>query len=313
MIERTFVKQAIRKLEMENFLKTELGRAGFTKANIVKTPMVTRIIINVVNPGLAIGKSGQNIKSLTDAIEKRFGIDNPQLEIKQIENPALDAQAQADKMKSMLERGFSWRSITYKTVKEVMGSGAQGVELILSGKLAGKGGRKKKQRVAEGYMKKVGAQTELVDFGKASAYPKAGAIGIKIRIVRPGVIFPDKVNFGELMKERIEAEMPAEEVTEKVEEKAEEKVEEKKEEKKEVKKEEKKEVKKEEKKEAPKAEKKEVKKEVPKEAPKEEKKEEKKVEVKKEEKKPEVKEEKKEEKPAEKKEEAKEEKAEEKK
>ena len=313
MIERTFVRQGIRRMEMEKYLKKELHRAGFTKADIIKTPMVTRIVVNVVNPGLAIGKSGANIKSLTDMIEKRFKIDNPQLEIRQIEQPELDAQAQADKIKSLLERGFSWRSVAYKAVKEISGAGAQGVELIMRGKLAGKGGRKRKQRIAVGYMKKVGHQAKLVDIGQASAYPKAGAIGIKISIVRPDVVFPDKVAYTELLEQRIASETAeVKETTEVKEEKPEAKPEEKKEVKpvkkeakvekkpvkpKEVKKkvEEKPKEKKEvkavkpvKKKEPKKEEKKEVKKEEPK---KEEVKEEKK-EAPKEEKKPEVKEEK---------------------
>ena len=56
MIERTFIKQGIKKIEMEDYLKKELEKAGFTKLEIVKTPLVTRIVLNVTKPGLAIGK-----------------------------------------------------------------------------------------------------------------------------------------------------------------------------------------------------------------------------------------------------------------
>jgi len=194
MIERFFIEKGLRKVELESYLKSELIRAGFTKAEIVKTPMVTRIVLNVTHPGLAIGKGGQNIKALTNTIEKRFKIDNPQIEIKEIKIPELNAQAQADKMKLLLERGFSWRSVAYKVVKDISAAGAQGVELFLAGKLSGKGERKRRQRIFEGYMKKVGEQAKLVDFGMASAYPKAGAIGIKIRIVLPETKFPDKLD-----------------------------------------------------------------------------------------------------------------------
>lgn len=215
MIERTFIEQGIKRIELEEFLKGELGKAGFTKLEIVKTPLVTRIVVNVTMPGIAIGKSGQNIRQLTETIDKKFGIDNPQLEIREIESPNLDAAAVANKLKALIERGFSWRSVAYRTVKDIMDAGAQGVELLLSGKLAGKGGRKRKQRIAYGYMKKVGDQTKLVNYAKASAYPKAGAIGIKVRIVRPETIFPDKINLKELWKEKEEAEKEGERVEEK--------------------------------------------------------------------------------------------------
>jgi len=201
MKERTFIEQGMKKLELEKYLKKQLEKAGFTHLEIVKTPLVTRIVLNVARPGLAIGKGGQTISQLTREIEGRFGIENPQIEIQEIRMPELDATATVDRMSGLIERGFSWKSVAFRTVRDIQRAGAQGVELILSGKLSGKGGRKRKQRVASGYMKKVGAQTELVDFAKASAYPKAGAIGIKLRIIRPGVIFPDKVSFAGLKKE----------------------------------------------------------------------------------------------------------------
>ncbi len=201
MIERTFIEQGIKLVELEAMLKTQLNRAGFTKAEIVKTPLVTRIVVNVVKPGLAIGKSGANIKQLTEDIGKRFGISNPQLEIREIERPELDAAANVNKMKSLIERGFSWRSVAYRSLLDIQNAGAQGVEILMSGKLAGKGDRKKKQRISAGYMKKVGFQTELVDFAKDAAYTKAGAIGIKIKIVHPQTVFPDKFNLKERIRE----------------------------------------------------------------------------------------------------------------
>ncbi len=123
--------------------------------------------------------------------------------------PELNATAMVNRIKALIERGFSWRSISYRTVKDIEARGAQGIELILSGKLAGKGGRKRSQRIAVGYMKKVGDQVKLVDYAKAAAYPKPGAIGIKLRIVLPETIFPDKVDFREIIKQRKEAQEKA--------------------------------------------------------------------------------------------------------
>ena len=202
MKEKLFVEQAIKRVELERFLKRQLEDAGFTKSDIVKTPLVTRIVVNVTRPGLAIGKSGQNIKSLTDAIQKNYGIENPQLEIREITNPNLDAAAVANKLKALIERGYSWRSVAYKTLKDIMGAGAQGVEITVSGKLQGKGGRKKQQRIAAGYMKKAGDQTRLVDYAKTAAYPKQGAIGIKTRIVKPETQFVDKVDIMQFLEQK---------------------------------------------------------------------------------------------------------------
>lgn len=208
-----FVKQGLKKVQLHQYLKKELGRAGFTGFDMVKTPLVTRIIVNVSRPGLAIGKGGQNIRTLTETISKVYGVDNPQLEIKEIPTPDLDAKSVCDKMKNMIERGFAWRSVAFRTVQDIERAGAQGMEVILSGKLAGKGGRKKQVRFIKGYMKKVGDQTRLVDEAKVTTYPKVGAIGVTVRIIRPGVFFPDKVDVKQVFKDRKAALTKAEEPT----------------------------------------------------------------------------------------------------
>jgi len=204
LIERTFIQQGWRKIELEKYLRQQIPKAGFTKLDIMKTPLVTRIVLNVTRPGLVIGKGGQNIRRLTQEIEERFKIENPQIEIKEIAVPDLDASAVVDKMKGMIERGFSWRSVAYKTMRDIQKVKAQGVEIVLKGALGGKGERKRRQRIAWGYMKKTGDQVQRVDYAKASSYPKYGAIGIKVRIVRPETVFPDKIDIQTLFPEKTE-------------------------------------------------------------------------------------------------------------
>lgn len=194
MIERTFIQQNLRKVELEDFVKKSMDRAGVTQIEVQKTPLVTRIIASVTHPGLAIGKGGSTIRKLTQDIQSKFKIENPQIEIKEIMTPDLDARAVSAKMKNLIERGYSWRSVVFKTMRDISSKGSQGIEIIMKGTLGGKGQRKRKQRFAEGYMKKTGDQVKLVDFAKITSYPKYGAIGIKIRIVHPDTMFADKID-----------------------------------------------------------------------------------------------------------------------
>jgi small subunit ribosomal protein S3 len=200
VIERIFIQKNYNKLKLENYLATKLERAGFTHLEMVKTPMVTRIVLHVARPGLAIGKGGETIKKLTEIMERDYKISNPQIEIQEIKNANINARVVADKIASSIEREYSWRSVVFKTMKEIIDSGVQGVELVVKGKLSGKGGRKRKQRIAFGYMKKNGAQTRLVDSANAASYPKAGAIGIRLSIIHPEVIFPDKIDILKVIK-----------------------------------------------------------------------------------------------------------------
>jgi small subunit ribosomal protein S3 len=201
MIERTFIKKNYKRMELENYLTKTLSRAGFSHLEIIKTPLVTRIVLHVAKPGLAIGKSGSTIKQLTEVISKEYEIDNPQIEIQEIKQPNLNAKIVVERMASTINRGFSWRSVSFRTIRDIMNSGAQGVELVFKGALGAKGARKRKQRIVIGYMKKIGDQAKFVDKAKASANPKIGAIGIKLRIIHPNVIFPDKIDVKKVVEE----------------------------------------------------------------------------------------------------------------
>ena len=73
-----------------------------------------------------------------------------------------------------------------------MRAGALGAEIVASGKIAAKGGRSKTFRVMGGYIPKAGEPARQVAVAHVTAYPKSGAIGVLVRIVLPGTIFPDK-------------------------------------------------------------------------------------------------------------------------
>ncbi|MCD6479135.1 MAG: 30S ribosomal protein S3 [Candidatus Diapherotrites archaeon] len=206
MIERLFIQKGLKKIKLEEYFRSELKRAGFVGVDVVKTPVATRIIINVTRPGLAIGKKGKTIRTLTKELEEVYGFENPQIEVQEVKHPELDAKACVDRIVALIERGYSWRSVVYRVMEDAIASGAQGIEILLKGVLAGKGNRKKKERVAKGYMKKAGEQAYLVDYAKGVAVPKQGAIGVKVRIIKPDVVFPDKRNIKELLGKKAKPE-----------------------------------------------------------------------------------------------------------
>ena len=53
MIERFFIEQSMKKIELTRFVKKQLEMAGFTDLEIVKTPLVTRIVL-LLNEKLCI-------------------------------------------------------------------------------------------------------------------------------------------------------------------------------------------------------------------------------------------------------------------
>jgi small subunit ribosomal protein S3 len=193
-IEKHFIQEGVIRSGIESFLRTELNRAGYSGINIQKTPLTTRVILYVEKPPIVIGKKGRRINSLTDTLKNRFGVENPSIDVQKIEKPTLDPNIIARRIAVALERGMNRRRIAYKAVRAVMGSKARGVEVILSGKIVGKGGRSRVEKYSEGYMKKAGDSLKLVSIGATQAYLKAGVIGVTVKIVPPETKFPDQIS-----------------------------------------------------------------------------------------------------------------------
>ena len=193
-VEGKFIEDAITRYRVSKFLETELDRAGFSRVDIQRTPMVTRIAVEVTNPGRVIGKRGKSIQDLTDAITREFKIENPQISVVESANQNLEPRLVAKKICRFIEMGKKIRAILHASLRDIMGAGALGAEIVASGKVAAKGGRSKRFRLMAGFIPKAGEPARLVAVSHVTAYPKSGAIGVLVRIVLPGTEFPDKVS-----------------------------------------------------------------------------------------------------------------------
>lgn len=182
MIERKFLEDAIKNLEIEDFLKKNLDKADYSHTDIKITPMSTRLVVYVGRPGIAIGKAGKNIEVLTDGLRTKFDIKNPQLDIKLVDEPDLDAKLVAKRIAGALERGMKSKRVAGLQLKNIMRAGAVGAEIRMSGKMAGE--RSKSEKIGFGFLKKCGAMVDIyVDRGYAVAKLKPGTMGIKVRIM----------------------------------------------------------------------------------------------------------------------------------
>ncbi len=194
-IERLFIAEGVKEVEVKKYLIKELQRAGLAGIEIQRTPLVTRIVLHCDRPALVIGRKGKNVKAITKTIEEEFKIEKPELEIKKVEKPNLEPAIVAYRIASALERGMNSRKVGYRALQSIMRDGAKGAEITLSGKLVGKGGRSRVLKMKAGYMKKCGQPSlEQVLHGSTIATCKAGTIGVIVDIVEKDTHFPDEIN-----------------------------------------------------------------------------------------------------------------------
>jgi len=214
--ERAFVDINVKRALLREYLKEEVKRAGFGGAEIQRTPMGTRVTLIVERPGLVIGRKGDSIKALTDAIQFDFGFDKPQVEVIEIENPNLSAQIMSEKLASALERGWHFRRAGHSTVRRIMDNGARGCQVIISGKLTGQ--RHRTEKFKEGHIKFCGEPKLLfMEEGFTPAKLKLGIIGVKVQIMHPKARLPDEVNIIDPAVATTQAPPPADETPKPVE------------------------------------------------------------------------------------------------
>jgi small subunit ribosomal protein S3 len=203
MEEKNVVKFKKEEFAIKEYVKASLGKGKVSRVKIEYTPVGEKIIISTNKPGLIIGRGGERIDELTRVLKTRFSLENPHIEIDEIKNPEFDAQLMADDIALSLERfgPLKFKVTAYRTLQKIMGAGALGAEIRLSGKLPG--ARAKTWRFAQGYLKKTGDSAKVVDRAKAVAQTKPGTVGVKVSILAPDAILSDKIKIDEELLKKI--------------------------------------------------------------------------------------------------------------
>ena len=205
--ERKIVEEKIRRILLKEYLMAKTQRAGFGGLDIQRTPMGYRVTLITERPGLVIGRKGATIKRLTQAVEARFGFENPQIEVQEVQDASLNSQIMAEKLASALERGWHFRRAGHSTVRRIMGAGAKGCLVVISGKITGQ--RHRMEKFKAGHIKFCGEPKQLwMREGFAIAKVKLGVIGVKVLIMDPRARLPDEIDIID-REPRDEAEEPA--------------------------------------------------------------------------------------------------------
>jgi len=188
--EQEFIEDGLQRSQIDEFFGEELERAGYGGMEIAYTPMGTQIVLHAEKPGMVIGKGGKNIRKVTTALEEQFDLEDPQIDVQEVDEPDLNGRIVADRLANALERGWYFRKAGHTTVDRIMESGALGAEIVLSGKVTG--ARSRVEKFNRGYIKHNGEPAEeIVDEGQGVAVMKLGTIGVTVKIIPPDADLPD--------------------------------------------------------------------------------------------------------------------------
>jgi len=196
---KNVIKDNYNMMLLKDYLRNAIKDAGFSHAEISKTPTGTRVALHVTRPGIVIGRKGSGIRELTERLGTDFGLKSPQISVVEIAKPELSPSVMCTRMASHLERGTAFRRATMWTLKQIMEGGAMGVQITISGKL--RGDRSAFEKHTAGVLPRAGHHAEVVvEEDIAHVGTAMGRIGIRIRIAQKEKIIPEF----EMIKEKTE-------------------------------------------------------------------------------------------------------------
>lgn len=172
-------------LKIRSFLKKQLAAAGVSSIEIERKSGKIRVQIFTARPGIIIGRRGQEIDRIKDAVAK-LTQQEVLLDIKEVKVPQADAQLVAENIALQLEKRVAFRKAMKKAIAGALAKGAGGIKVQTKGRLGGN-----EIARAEGYKEgKVPLSTfrANIDYGFAEAFTTYGTIGCKVWIYHGDIL-----------------------------------------------------------------------------------------------------------------------------
>lgn len=189
----TYQDKVLEDFRIRKMLNTKLSSAGLVRVDIERSLTAMKIVLMVSRPGVVIGKGGDNLKVVHEAIEKVIKLSTDKkkqvkldIKVEEVKKPDLSAKLVAEKIVEQLLKRYPHRRAVKQALERVMQAGAKGVKIALSGRIGGAEiGRSEKY--AEGT---VPTQTlrANIDYFSMPAPTRSGYVGIKVWIYKGEVL-----------------------------------------------------------------------------------------------------------------------------
>lgn len=176
--------------KLRKVLMEKLKPAGIAQVEIERLLNKIEVIVHVSRPGVVIGRGGQGLEELKKFIaeilkvkEGDKAVSKLELKVEPIKEPNLNAYLVASNIADQLIKRIPHKRVARQAVQRVVSSGAQGVRVVLSGRIAG-AEIARYEKFQQGRMPLTTIR-ENVDFAAIPALTKSGYIGVKVWICRP--------------------------------------------------------------------------------------------------------------------------------
>lgn len=177
---------------MREWLTKNLKNQYIGLVEIERNSKAIKVIINTSRPGVVIGKSGDGVIKIKNALEKillKLGEKAPnlQIEVVEIKNPEGNASIVSQMIAEGIEKRLPYRRVLKQTVEKVMAvKDIKGIRIYLGGRLAG-ADMARSEEIKRGRIPLQTIRADI-DYARHKAHMPYGDLGIKVWIYK-GDIF----------------------------------------------------------------------------------------------------------------------------
>ncbi len=182
---RSYADQLHEDVKIRRFLKKRLYHAGISRIEFERKANQLRIIVRAARPGIIIGRKGAEVDKLRQDLASMTDKEL-QLDITEVRKAETNAQLLAEAVAAQLERRVAFRRAMKKAVQSALRLGAQGVKIMVSGRLAG-AEIARTEWYREGRVPLHTLRADI-DYGLAEARTTYGMIGVKTWIFHGEVV-----------------------------------------------------------------------------------------------------------------------------
>ena len=177
-------------MKIRQAIQSKYTEAGISEVDIERQANKVSITIHTARPGIVIGRGGQRVDEMRASLEDLIG-KKVQLNIREIQQPELDAYLVARTVADQMEHRIAYRRAMKQAIFRTMQAGAKGVKIKCGGRLGG-AEIARRQVMQKG---RVPLQTirANIDYGFAEAQTTLSKIGCKVWIYKGDILPESKV------------------------------------------------------------------------------------------------------------------------
>ena len=176
-----YAKFLLQDLKVREYLENKLKNAAVSEITIERPAQNINVVVHTARPGIVIGKKGEDIDRMRKAIAAMTGLPT-QISVEEVRKPEVNSRLVADGICQQLEKRVMFRRAMKRAVQSAMRAGAQGVKVMISGRLNG-AEIARSEWYREGRVPLHTLRADI-DYATSEALTTYGIIGVKVWIFK---------------------------------------------------------------------------------------------------------------------------------